>query len=71
MQQKVHLISLEDAADIVENPERSNRQLFVTKLQKNTKKPWLAIDNTNGTAATEMFATRKEAEQWLTGETHF
>ena len=45
--------------------------LFVTKLQKNTKKPWLAIDNTNGTAATEMFATRKEAEQWLTGEIRF
>ena len=67
MQQKVHQISIEDAADIVENPRGSNRQMFVTKLQKNVKKPWLAIDNTNGTATTEMFATREEAECWLVG----
>ena len=68
MQQKVYFISLEDAADIVENPKCSNRQMFVTKLQKRVKKPWLAIDNTNGTAATETFSSREEAEHWLNGE---
>ena len=64
MRSTVKFISLEDAADLVENSKSSNRQLFVTKLQRTAEKPWLAIDNTSGTAIVERFATREEAEQW-------
>ena len=68
---KIRLISIEDAADIVENAKNSNHQMFVTKLQRDTDKPWLAIDNTSGTAVTKFFATREEAEQWLSEEISF
>ena len=63
---RVTRISIDDALDIVDHPAKCTRGLFLVKLHREEKTPWLAIDNTSGSAFCEKFRTEEEAEEWLT-----
>ena len=62
---KVHIVSSEDAIEIVEHPRESERGLFLVDMSRWTTPCWLAIDNTTGHAFAKKFDSRELAEMWL------
>ena len=62
---KIHIISSEDACDIVTRPKDSEHGLFLVNHSHLNPPHWIAIDNTTGNAFAKKFKSKEEAEKWL------